>query len=92
MLVLLLVWQANRSPQPAAADKPGEAVAKAAVAEPVSAPSEEPATVNAGTALQTVENVRLHERAESSAVVDKVVPAPPASEWQVVENHSRKLR
>ena len=91
-LLLLLVWLGHRSPHTAQSGHPSETVAKTAVVEPLSPPRDEPAAVSAGTALQTVENVRVQKRVESPAVTERAVAAPAAADWQVVENHSRKLR
>lgn len=91
-LLLLLVWLGHRSQHPAQPGHPSETVAKTAVVEPLNPPREEPTAVSAGTALQTVENVRVQKRFESPAVTERAVAAPAAADWQVVENHSRKLR
>lgn len=91
VLLLLLLWQGNRPPQTATTNKPSEAVTTTTT-EPLPAFREEPAAANAGTALQTVENVRLQKRVETSAVTERATAAPASSDWQVVENHSRKLR
>ncbi len=92
VLLLLLVWQGNRSRETAVTGPPGEAVAKTAVAEPVAMSREEPTATSAGSALQTVENVRVQKRVEPPPVTERTAPAPAPAEWQVVENHSRKLR
>lgn len=83
VLVLLLIWSGHRPSEPVAVavTTPSASVAEA---------QEQAIPANTATALETVENVRQQKSVEKAAVVDR--PAPAAAQWQVVENHSRKLR
>jgi len=82
VLVLLLIWSGQRPQEPAT-------IAVTPPSAPVIAPQEQTLPANTASALEMVENVRQQKSIEKAAVVDRSAPA--AAEWQVVENHSRKL-
>lgn len=90
VLVLLLVWSSHRPRKLAATGTAPATVAASAPPAQVAAPQEQPLPPNTPSALETVENVRQQKSVEAAAVADRSAPA--AAAWQVVEDHSRKLR
>jgi serine/threonine-protein kinase len=55
------------------------------------APSDNPAATENPTALETLEQVRQQRQVEAMAAADRTGSAP-ASEWQVIEDRSRRIR